>query len=181
MHKGPLSIATIATSAMIWLGGIGTVDAATNFRSWPKDLVYVYDLTAGIKKSDGSPVWPVYAAAERWDNDNPVNFRYTTKSCPRGSQCVTVRQSELPAPAAGTTTTVSVGDDIRSSKVVLDTTFGRTSSYSRRRNVVCHELGHALGLKHRSSSSSCLTSSVTTQRHPDATDIKNLKIMYGYR
>lgn len=171
---------TFVTSSLLWSGSPGPADAAVNFKSWPKDVVYVYDLTAGIT-ANGSPVWPVRAAAERWDNDNPVDFRYTTYGCPRGVQCVTVRQAKLASPGVGTTTTVFVGDDIRSAKIVVDTTFGRTRSYSQRRNVICHELGHSLGLKHRTSTTSCLTSYVTSQRYPDATDIKNLRIMYGYR
>ena len=157
------------------------VAAATNFISWPKDVIYVYDKTAALKKSDGSPVWPVAAAAQRWSAGNPVDLRYTPKGCPSNSQCVTVRQAEMADPTAGLTATGYVGNDIKSSNVTLDTTFGRTQSADRRRNVVCHELGHALGLTHRTAASSCLTSYVTSQRYPDATDIKNLNTMYGYR
>jgi hypothetical protein len=157
------------------------VTAATNFISWPKDVTYIYDKTASLKKADGSPVWPVAAAAQRWSAGNPVDLRYTTKGCPSNSQCVTVRQAEMAAPTAGLTATGFAGGDIKSSNVTLDTTFGRKESAAKRRNVVCHELGHSLGLTHRLSTSSCLTSYVTSQRYPDTTDIKNLKIMYGYR
>ena len=155
--------------------------AATNFISWPKDVIYVYDKTAALKKTDGSPVWPVAAAALRWSVGNPVDLRYTVKGCPTDSQCVTVSQAEMADPTAGLTATGFIGGDIKSSNVTLDTTFGRTQSADRRRNVVCHELGHALGLAHRTAASSCLTSYVTSQRYPDATDIKNLNTMYGYR
>lgn len=146
--------------------------------SWPKDVVYVYDTTAKLLKTDGTPVWPVRAAAERWDNDNPVDFRYTTKPCPAGVQCVVVRQQELAAPAVGSAATGSVGTDLVAATVILDTTFGRTNTATRRRNVVCHELGHTLGLSHRSGTSSCMTSYVTDQRFPDATDIAHLTTMY---
>jgi predicted Zn-dependent protease len=44
--------------------------------------------------------------------------------------------------------------------------------------VTCHELGHALGLKHRSENSTCLTSNATSMKYPDATDVNNLKEMY---
>lgn len=162
-----------------------TAQAATttkvNFNSWQKDVVYVYDKTAKLKKSDGTPVWPVKAAAERWDNGNPVDFRYTTTGCPQNAQCVIVKQAELSSPTVGVTSIARVGTDIKAVTIVLDTTFGKTNTAAKRRNVTCHELGHSLGLQHRSSSSSCLTSYVTKTRYPDATDIKNLKIMYGYR
>lgn len=171
----------IITSSLVGYGSLSPADAAVNFISWPQDVVYVYDTTAALKKADGSPVWPVYAAAERWDDNNPVDFRYTTSGCPKNVQCVTVRQAELAAPAAGTTATGFAGADITSSNVTLDTTFGRVNSADRRRNVVCHELGHSLGLKHRTATSSCLTSYVASQQYPDATDIKDLNTMYGYR
>lgn len=173
--------AAVVVSSLFGYGSTSTAHAAVNFISWPKDIIYVYDTTSAIKKSDGSPVWPVYAAAERWDNGNPVDFIYTTKGCRSGYQCVTVRQVELAPPAAGKTATGFSGSNITSSKVTLDTTFGRTNTYDKRRNVVCHELGHSLGLKHRTSTTSCLTSYVSNQRYPDATDTKALNTMYGYR
>lgn len=153
---------------------------AVNFNSWQKDVIYVYDTTAKLKKSDGSPVWPVKAAAERWSAGNPVDFRYTTTGCPKNSQCVVVKQSELAAPTVGVTSIATVGTDIKAVTIVLDTTFGRINSAAKRRNVTCHELGHSLGLKHRTSGS-CMVSYVTTTQYPDATDIKNLNTMYGYR
>lgn len=160
-------------------GGTAPAGAAVAYNSWSENVIYVYDTTSQIKRADGAPRWPVSAAAERWDDGNPVDFRYTTKPCPKGSQCVTVRQSELAAPTVGVTAIGRVGTDIRSATVTLDATFGRTNTNARRRNVVCHELGHALGLKHRTATSTCLTSYAAEQQYPDATDVKNLNTMYG--
>lgn len=154
---------------------------AVNFVSWPQDVIYVYDTTSGLKKSDGTQVWPVKTAAARWSKDNPVDIRYTNKGCPANVQCVTIRQSELADPTVGTTATTFVGADIKTANVTLDTTFGKKNSAARRQNVVCHEMGHALGLKHRTQTSSCMNPYVTSERYPDSTDIKNLKTMYGYR
>ena len=176
--------AAVIASSLVGYGTTPTAEAATtavNFVSWPKDVIYVYDATAAIKKADGAPVWAVRAAAARWAVGNPVDFRYTTKPCLTGVQCVVVRQAELAAPAIGSASIGSAGTDITSVTVVLDTTFGRTNGSARRRNVVCHELGHSLGLKHRTGTTSCLTSYATSQQYPDATDIKNLNTMYGYR
>jgi hypothetical protein len=146
-----------------------------------QDVIYVYDTTAKIKKADGSPVWPVKAAAAEWAKGNPVDFRYTTTGCPKNSQCVIIKQSELASPTVGVTSIATVGTDIKAVTIVLDTTFGRTNSATKRRNVTCHELGHSLGLKHRTASSSCLVSYVTTAKYPDSTDLKNLNTMYGSR
>ncbi len=175
------SFLAVLASSLFGIGGTPTAEAAVNFVSWRQDVVYVQDLTAGLKKADGSPVWPVKAAAERWGEGNPVEFRYTTRPCPKGAQCVVVRQSELPAPAVGSAATGRVGSDIVSATVVLDTTFGRTNTATRRRNVVCHELGHALGLQHRTGPGSCMTSYVTDERYPSSADVRNLVTMYGYR
>jgi predicted Zn-dependent protease len=157
-----------------------TADAAVNFVSWPQDVIYVYDATAGVKK-DGKQVWPVKAAAERWSKDNPVDIRYTTQGCPANVQCVVIKQAKVAAPAVAITATTFVGADIRSANITLDTTFGSKNSAARRQNVVCHEMGHALGMKHRTTTASCMNSYVTSTKYPDATDIKNLNTMYGYR
>ena len=173
-----LVFAALLASPLSGVGAISTAQAVTSTNAWPNSVIYVYDMTSHIDKKDGSPVWPVYNAAERWDNGNPVDYRYTTKGCPAESQCVIVRQAELAAPAVGVTTIARVGTDIKTVTIVLDTTFGRTNSSAKRRNVTCHELGHALGLKHRSETTTCLTSNVTSTRYPDATDIQNLNAMY---
>ena len=176
--------ASVLTSSLLGFGTTVTAAAAApavSFNSWQGDVIYVYDTTAKIKKSDGTQVWPVKAAAERWDDGNPVDFRYTTTGCPKNAQCVIVKQSELAAPAVGVTSIGRVGTDIKSVTIVLDTTFGRTNGSAKRRNVTCHELGHSLGLQHRTAKSTCLTSYVSSVKYPDATDIKNLNTMYGYR
>lgn len=170
--------AALLASSLFGVSGMTVAQAATSTNAWTDPVIYVYDMTSQIDKKDGSPVWPVYKAAERWDNGSPVDYRYTTKECPAESQCVIVKQAELAAPTVGVTTIARVGTDIKAVTVVLDTTFGRTNSSAKRRNVTCHELGHALGLKHRSETSTCLTSNVTSKRYPDATDIKNLNAMY---
>ena len=122
-------------------------------------------------------MWPVRAAAERWSAGNPVSFRYTTKPCPTGAQCGSSSRPNWP-PAVGSTATAHVGNNITSSTVILDKSFGKTNSAAHRQNVVCHELGHSLGLGHRAGTSSCMTSYVTNQRYPAAADIKLLTAMY---
>ncbi len=190
MRKLFASIAVLVAllaSAMFAPALVATASAAVsstpkvNFVSWPKDVVYVYDTTAHLKKSDGTQVWPVKAAAARWSKGNPVDFRYTTTGCPKGAQCVTVKQAELADPTVGVAATSYVGADIKASNITLDTTFGRKNSAARRQNVVCHEMGHSLGLQHRAQTSSCMNPYVTSERYPDKTDVKNLSTMYGYR
>ena len=136
--------AALLASSLFGVSGTSTAQAATTVNAWAEPVIYVYDKTSHIDKKDGSPVWPVYKAAERWDNGSPVDYRYTTKGCPAGSQCVIVKQAELASPTVGVTTISRVGTEIKAVTVVLDTTFGRTNRSAKRRNVTCHELGHAL-------------------------------------
>ena len=146
-------LAALLAVALCGQGSLVSADAASStapkvsFTSWPKDVISVSDTTAGLKNADGTQVWPVKAAAARWSKDNPVD-RYTTGSCPADVQCVVIEQAELADPTVGLTATSSVGADIKSSSVALDTSFGRTNSAARHQNVVCHEMGRALGLKH---------------------------------
>lgn len=179
--------ASIAVLVAVLVAGVvgpssfATAAPAVSLVSWPQNVVYVYDTTAAVKKADGTQTWPVKAAAARWSKGNPVDIRYTSTGCPANVQCVTIRQSELADPTVGLTTTTTGGGVIKTSNVTLDTTFGRKNSAARRQNVVCHEMGHALGLKHQATTSSCMNSYVTSERYPNATDIKNLKTMYGSR
>lgn len=54
-------------------------------------MTYVQDYTAHLKDRSGNPRWPVQAAAERWDDGSGVDFRYTTKGCPKGARAGTER------------------------------------------------------------------------------------------
>jgi hypothetical protein len=81
----------VLASSLFGSGATTSAEAATiSYVSWSKTVVYVYDTTASQKLANGSPVWPVRAAGERWSAGNPVSFRYTTKPCPTGAQCVVV-------------------------------------------------------------------------------------------
>jgi hypothetical protein len=173
-----LGQSTLASAASATPAATATAPSAI---AWPKSVIYVYDTTAGLKKSDGTQVWPVKAAAARWSKDGAVDVRYTSTGCPAKVQCVTIRQSELDDPTVGVTATSVAGSTITASNITLDTTFGRKNSAARRQNVVCHEMGHSLGMKHRNTTSSCMNPYVTSERYPDATDLKTLKTMYAKR
>ena len=89
-----------------------------------------------------------------------------------------VRQANLPGRTVGEATTWSIGQVIVSAEIVLDSGYGKTANYSKRRNTVCHELGHTLGLAHSHTEGSCMYEEVTATRYPSKTEIPNLNIMY---
>jgi hypothetical protein len=54
------------------------------------------------------------------------------------------------------------------------------TSSATRRKTVCHELGHIVGLGHRTTGRTCMRDGFTTlYRHPDATDYANLRRIYA--
>lgn len=55
----------------------------------------------------------------------------------------------------------------------------KAGSESNKINTVCHELGHAVGIRHNNSSESCVNSNNRKLQHPGNWDISTLKKSYG--
>lgn len=145
--------------------------------SFPRGYVYWKDET-------GSE-WPVYSSAIKWDEEPRLDAVYTTGSC-TSSHCVTVREANLsagcsapygetdiPAGAAGHfTTNVEVRIDAQCD----------SRATSHRRELVCHELGHSIGLDERpSTSSTCMrTGNMNGSQLPDSHDFQVLHNSYNH-
>ncbi len=63
--------------------------------------------------------------------------------------------------------------------IKLNSSYGVYYSEARRRKTVCHELGHALGLAHRTSGS-CLVVGRSPRDRPDRHDYRYLRWLYGH-
>ncbi|GLW32669.1 hypothetical protein [Actinoplanes regularis] len=129
--------------------------------------------------------WPVKASVAEWNKSPGVDSYWTTGACPTGGRhCVPVRAANSGANGIYAETDMevdSVGFFIDGTVRVDFNNY--YSSTDDNRGTACHELGHALGLAHNGSTSSCLYNSAVSgpdPRLPHSTDISVLRyILYA--
>lgn len=164
-------LATFAAATVLALTP-AAASADNGLLAWPHDNVYVVDST--------SARWPVGQAAETLDNHSPLNLIWTDH-CPRGPQCIYVREGRLSGDRVGKTTVDSRGHRIVAAHVTLDHTFGYALSFHDRLAAACHELEHAVGmLNHSPSKASCRYAVISGRMssHPSTADYRWLRRAY---
>ena len=118
-----------------------------------------------------APGWPVQAAVAAWRSAGVSRVHYGR--CRSGAKCVRVRAEPIPGKVAGETAYFG-------GAITLDSS--EDWSAAERRQLVIHELGHALGARHNNAVSggvwSCMNAHVQHHRiacRITAADVKRAK------
>jgi hypothetical protein len=151
---------------------------ADNDPSFPRGYVYWQDQTGAE--------WPVYSSAIEWDKASRLDAVYTSGSC-TSSHCVTVREVSFNnvgcAPPYGETSvpTTTAGHFTTDTEVRIDAQCDNRNAADRR-ELVCHEMGHSIGLGERASSSAtCMrTGNMVGRTLPDGHDYEALYNSYDH-
>jgi hypothetical protein len=129
---------------------------------------------------------PLENAANEWSTSSKFDFAFVPgntsatarRSCAETQARVHVCTANYGAVGwAGLTELTLNGHHIVKVRVRLNDYY--VTSRGLRRLVSCHELGHTVGLAHRSESSSCMKQGMT-RAHPDAHDYQEINIIYKH-
>lgn len=149
----------------------------TNDPNFPRGYVFWHDQTGAE--------WPVFSSAVQWDRASRLDAVYTTGSC-TSNHCVTVREADLgPAcsPLFGETFHPSgpAGHLFSATEVRINARCDARNAADRR-ELVCHELGHSIGLGERpSSTNTCMRSgNMVGEQFPDGHDFEVLFFSYNH-
>lgn len=141
----------------------------------PNEAV-VYYITSGLPSE-----WVTYVTdgAKAWSVSNCIDAR-TATSCPSKANCVPVRIDTTTTGNGPLGTTSSSYSDgvLKDVSIVI---YANRLSSALRAGTTAHEMGHALGLKHRATALRLLYSTNVEQRSkvPDNIDFTNLLALYG--
>jgi hypothetical protein len=123
---------------------------------WPRNG-FAHPQVYFIDKS--SSAWPVVYAVPLWNQAHGVDSSYRYANCPAtvGIHCVTATNGNFGDTGWDGLTTMPVDANhnfLDGMTVQFNDFYQETAT--QHRTVACHELGHALGLDHNSSTNSCM-------------------------
>ena len=163
---------TVAVTTGDWVTEKASGDAATADVSEAK-VVWV--------ENKAPARWPVRRAVATW-NKGLTAVQLKVGKCQPGAGCIKVAEASYLAPNDGGVTlgktTRLFGTSVRFNRDAVHRVPAAYLAVS-----TCHELGHALGLKHRAAKTTCMNATVGTGSvsRPDATDFASVNAKYGHR
>lgn len=138
------SLSAVATH--VWYNDAGNRKHwSDNDPSFPRGYVYWFDNTGAE--------WPVYSSAIKWDEEPLLDGVYVTGSC-SSSHCVTISEVDFDntgcAPPYGRVSgpTTTAGHFTTDTWMRVDRQCDNRNAADRR-ELVCHEMGHTIGLYER--------------------------------
>lgn len=165
--------ASLAASAALISVGAPDAHAVTYGLRWSDRTVYVY------VDADVSPLWYIAQDAAQWSTAGGIDVFET--SDPAKAQ-IRVHQRDLPSPNAGETALTWSGSTLTGADITLDSTMVG-STYCSMRHTATHELGHALGLDHNTTSATSLMftgSGAVCSYVPNSYDYDDVRVLYPY-
>ena len=181
IRSAPVRALTLAAAAAILLvvaaGEPAQADHSWNGYHWAGDarplrIVYLDSLAPGFRKQRVTG-----PALEGWELDDLVHLerarsddsRRMRRSCPPVTGAIRICNADYGSEWFGHTELLIEGQRVTGGRIRINDHWGTNASF--RRFVVCHEVGHSLGLWHRSSGTSCLSGG----RNPDGHDLSMLR------
>ena len=138
--------------------------------------IYFVDHT-GVK-------WPVSTVTYKWNQAQGVDSYYET-SCPGSNlHCVNVREYNANDGLYGYTAFPNGWNASQHNRegVYVELNDHTVTTATQAHKTTCHELGHVLGLDHRSTNASCMTQGAAPpiSVYPDSHDFAELQSIYNH-
>lgn len=138
-------VALLLMAAAWVIGPMRAAEASPN--RWDSSVVYVENHARG---------WPVHKAAKNLAKGSSLTLRVVRK-CPPEKPCIRVYDvRNLPGNTIGRTSSWSSDGHTVAAEVYLENTWAKKANRKQKRGLVCHELGHAVGLQHSYRGNTCM-------------------------
>ena len=135
-------------------GTLLTIIGLVSCQSASAAPVSVHDDTFYIENH--APGWPLASSVRDLSNGTGLTFK-TVKKCREDVRCIRISSvANIPGNTIGRTHRARSGHQVHWANVKLENEWGNKRTQAQKANLVCHELGHAVGLEHTNRHDSCM-------------------------